>query len=93
MEHMRNIAEVYRDLVDRALGRTRAHIEVAGELDEITRGRITATMTEMLGREVVADFENKPDLLAGFRMQVGSKVFDGSLVGQVDRLSRDISRE
>ena len=42
----------------------------------------------MVGAEVVAEFEENPELLAGFRVQVGSKVFDGSLVGQVDRLSR-----
>ena len=46
-----------------------------------------------MGCDVVADFEVNPDLLAGFRVQVGSKVFDGSLVAQVDRLSRELSRE
>ena len=44
-------------------------------------------------QRVVADFEDNPELLAGFRVQVGSKVFDGSLVGQVDRLSREMLRE
>jgi F0F1-type ATP synthase delta subunit len=50
-------------------------------------------MADVLGTDVVADFEENPDLLAGFRVQVGSKVFDGSLVGQVDRLSREMLRE
>ena len=47
----------------------------------------------VLGTDVVARFDDRPDLLAGFRVQVGSKVFDGSLVGQVDRLSRHSSTE
>jgi F-type H+-transporting ATPase subunit delta len=93
MEHMASIAEVYRELVDRSLGRTRATIEVAGDLDEAGRGSILATMGEVLDQDVVADFEDNPELLAGFRVQVGSKVFDGSLVGQVDRLSREMLRE
>jgi F-type H+-transporting ATPase subunit delta len=93
MQHMRHIADVYRDLVDRAAGRTRARVEVAGTVDEAGQGAILTVMAEVLGREVVADFEDNPDLLAGFRVQVGSKLFDGSLDGQVDRLSRERSRE
>jgi F-type H+-transporting ATPase subunit delta len=89
MEHMRDIAKVFRDLVDRSLGRTRARVEVVGQLADDERRRLVDTMAEVLGTDVVADFENQPDLLAGFRVQLGSKVLDGSLVGQVDRLSRE----
>jgi F-type H+-transporting ATPase subunit delta len=88
MQHMRDIATAYRDLVDRALGRTRARIEVAAAYDEADRRRIAEVMSAVMGATVVADFVHNPDLLAGFKVQVGSKVFDGSLVGQVDRLSR-----
>ena len=89
MEHMRDIATTYRELLDRAAGRTRASIEVAGELGDEERRRVVDGLAEVLGIDVVASFENRPELLAGFRVQVGSKVFDGSLVGQVDRLSRE----
>lgn len=88
MQHMRDIATAYRDLVDRELGRTRARIEVATAYDDADRQRIAKAMSSVLGATVVADFVHNPDLLAGFRIQVGSKVFDGSLVGQVNRLSR-----
>jgi len=88
MEHMRDIAKAYRDLVDRELGRTRARIELATTYDEADRRRIAEVMSAVIGTTVVADFVHNPELLAGFKVQVGSKVFDGSLVGQVDRLSR-----
>ena len=88
MQHMRDIATAYRDLVDRELGRTRARIEVATTYDEADRRRIAEVMSAVMGATVVADFVHNPELLAGFKVQVGSKVFDGSLVGQVDRLSR-----
>ncbi len=93
MEHMRQIAEIYRELVDRAQGRMRAKVEVAGELDDEQREAILAVMRELLDSDIVADFSDNRELLAGFRVQVGSKVFDGSLVGQVDRLSREMQRE
>lgn len=88
MQHMRDIATTYRDLVDRALRRTRARIEVAATYTEADRRRIAEVMSAVMGTTVVADFVHNPELLAGFKVQVGSKVFDGSLVGQVDRLSR-----
>ncbi len=88
MQHMRDIASTYRDLVDREIGRARAHIELATTYDEADRRRIAEVMSAVIGTTVVADFVHNPELLAGFKVQVGSKVFDGSLVGQVDRLSR-----
>jgi F-type H+-transporting ATPase subunit delta len=88
LQHMRDIATSYRDMIDRELGRTRARIEVATAFDEADRRRIAEAMSAVVGATVVADFVHNPDLLAGFKVQVGSKVFDGSLVGQVDRLSR-----
>jgi F-type H+-transporting ATPase subunit delta len=93
MEHMRHISEVYRELIDRSLGRTRATVEVAGAIAEAERRQILDVMIEVIQTEVVADFEENADLLAGFRVRVGSKVFDGSLVAQVDRLSREALRE
>lgn len=88
MQHMRDIANTYRDLVDREIGRSRAHVELATAYDEADRRRIAEVMSAVIGTTVVADFVYNPGLLAGFKVQVGSRVFDGSLVGQVNRLSR-----
>jgi F-type H+-transporting ATPase subunit delta len=88
LEHLNQIAEVYGELVDRALGRTRATVELAAEVSAAERERVTATLAAVLKRSVVADFKVSPELLAGFRIQVGSRVFDGSLDGQLDRLSQ-----
>ncbi len=93
IEHMSDIAATYRDLVDRALGRVRARIELATVYDESDRRQIAEVMSSVMATSVVADFVHNPDLLAGFKVQVGSKVFDGSLVGQVDRLSRNTVTE
>jgi len=88
LQHMRDIATSYRDLVDREIGRSRAHVELATTYDEADRRRIAEVMSAVMGTTVVADFVYNPELLAGFKVKVGSKVFDGSLVGQVNRLSR-----
>jgi F-type H+-transporting ATPase subunit delta len=93
MEHMADIAATFRELVDRSEGRSRATVEVAGSLDPEAQQQISATLGRALGGDVVAEFAINPELLAGLRVQVGSKVFDGSLAGQVDRLSRETMTE
>jgi F0F1-type ATP synthase delta subunit len=66
---------------------------VVGLLDEGERKTILAAMAAAADTEVVADFVERPELLAGFRIQIGSRVFDGSLTGQLEQLSRQIMSE
>jgi F-type H+-transporting ATPase subunit delta len=93
LEHMTDIADTFRDLVDRAEGRRRATVEVAAAPSESEQARLVAAMREVTGSDIVAEFVENPELLAGFRVQVGSKVFDGSLVGEIHRLSRETLTE
>jgi F-type H+-transporting ATPase subunit delta len=88
MEHLSAIRDAYRDLVDRARGRVRAKIEVPVPLGTADADRLVGAISKLMGSEVVADFSERPELLAGFRVQVGSKVFDGSLIGQLEQLRR-----
>ncbi|MFV2071086.1 MAG: ATP synthase F1 subunit delta [Thermoanaerobaculales bacterium] len=93
MQHMADIAATYRQLVDQLLGRTRAKVETAAVLDDQPRQQLIQAISAVEDFVIVADFVTKPELIAGFRFQVGSRVFDGSLAGELDRLSRRIDIE
>ena len=93
MEHLPDIAVAYRERVDRSVGRTRARVETAEVLDEALRRRLIEVVAAVEGGTVAADFATRPELLGGFRLQIGSRVFDGSLAGELDRLSRQIEIE
>lgn len=93
LEHLDEVLAAYRSRVDRRLGRVRATVEAAAGLDEGSRRRVVEVLTGLTGAEVIAEFTENPRLLAGFRAQLGSKVFDGSLVGQLDQLRRAIASE
>jgi F-type H+-transporting ATPase subunit delta len=93
MQHLPDIAASYRELVDRKLGRVRATVETAFGLDETERSQLLSVVAAIEGAEVVADFSEKRELLGGFRLQVGSRVFDGSLAGELKRLSKEIQVE
>jgi F-type H+-transporting ATPase subunit delta len=93
MQHLPDIAVAFRELVDRTLGRTRAKVETATGLAEVERGLLVEVVSAIEDAEVVAEFSEKPELLGGFRLQVGSRVFDGSLAGELKRLSKEIQVE
>ena len=93
MQHMDDIAATYRELVDQSLGRVRARVETTRELEESNRRRLVEAISAFEGATVVADFEANRKLLGGFKLQVGSRVFDGSLAGELDRLSKEIEIE
>ena len=93
MQHMADIAVTYRELVDQSLGRVRARVETTVVLDDDERRQLIDVVSAIEGAAVVADFEANRDLLGGFKLQVGSRVFDGSLAGDLDRLSKEIEIE
>ena len=93
MLHLPDIAVTYRELVDESLDRTRARIETATALDAPDRDLLVGVVSEIEGGDVVAEFSENSELLGGFRLQVGSRVFDGSLSGELHRLSKEIEIE
>ncbi|HHQ49511.1 MAG TPA: ATP synthase F1 subunit delta [Acidobacteria bacterium] len=93
LEHMHSVAEAYQALVDRRHGRHRATVEVAGQVDEPMRRALVAALEDHTGGEVIARFVGNPGLLAGFRARIGSEIFDGSLVGQLEQLRRTIASQ
>ncbi len=92
LQHMSDIVKAFRSTVDRALGRVHATVEAAAPMGDRDRKTLLEVMQEIVGADVVADFVEKPELIAGFKVQVGSKVYDGSLVGQLQQLGRQVSR-
>jgi F-type H+-transporting ATPase subunit delta len=93
LQHLSDIAAAFGELVDQNLGRTRAQVETAAALDETERKQLVEVVSAIEDAAVVAEFSQRSELLGGFRLQVGSRVFDGSLAGELKRLSKEIEIE
>jgi F-type H+-transporting ATPase subunit delta len=93
LQHLSDIAAVFGELVDQKLGRTRAQVETAAALDETEQKQLVEVVSAIEEAAVVAEFSQRSELLGGFRLQVGSRVFDGSLAGELKRLSKEIEIE
>jgi F-type H+-transporting ATPase subunit delta len=69
------------------LERREVTVESAVEIDDSTRQRVVAGLTNQYGPGLVVQYQITPALLGGLRIRVGNDVFDGSVQGRLDRLA------
>ena len=86
------VVQMFHELVDRAEGivRARAELPVAPHPDQVEA--LQQALARLFSSRVELDARVRPELLAGFVVQVGSQVFDGSLAAQVRRFAAAAGR-
>jgi F-type H+-transporting ATPase subunit delta len=82
------VADEYRALVDDTLGRVRAGITVAREIDEAAKADLVARLAKAIDKEVIAGFVVDPAILGGTVVRIGSQVYDGTVRKRLSRLRR-----
>ncbi|MBZ5587443.1 MAG: ATP synthase F1 subunit delta [Acidobacteriia bacterium] len=87
------VVEVFRELVDRREGIVRGLVEVPVQPTPQQVEALARALTSLLGARVELGAKVRPDLLAGFVVRVGSRVFDGSLLAQVRRFASGAATE
>lgn len=83
----RSILAALQRLTRIDLDRRKVLIESAVEMDEPTRQRVVAGLTEKYGDDLDVRYQVTPALLGGLRIRVGDDVFDGSVQGRIDRFA------
>lgn len=84
------IALAYRDLVDAKLNRVRASITMARTPDAELKAALTAALTSVVGKEVLAEFMVDPDMLGGVLIRIDDRVYDGTVRRRMTRLRRQL---
>jgi F-type H+-transporting ATPase subunit delta len=77
------IARAYRDLTDAQLGRVRAEVTSAEELNPATLDRVRRSLEQRTGKKVVIHSTVDPELIGGVVARVGDLVLDGSVRTQL----------
>lgn len=83
-----DIAAEYRDLVDQLAGRVRVQVDISHAPDDALRQEIADTLARRLGKEVIATFTLKPELLGGIVVRMGDEILDGSIRTRAAHLRR-----
>ena len=92
-DHLLAIARAFRAYEDQSRGRLRVKLRTAIALTDAEREALRTRLTRMLeARELVLDESVDPTLLWGFVAEVGSRVLDGSLDTQLERLRDQLAR-
>ena len=90
LDVLREILAAYRARVDEAAGRIRARVRSAAALSDGARAALRERLGRRLGKTVLLDTEVDPGLLGGFVAEVGSRVLDMSVAGQLGALKERI---
>ena len=92
VDHLGSILEAVETLFDERLGFVRADVASARELSAAQKASLEAQVALVAGRQAKVRFTTDPALIAGVVAHVGSKVYDGSVRGQLDRLRARLGR-
>lgn len=93
LRYLDEVVAFFRELVDRKEGVVRGRVELPVPASQEQVVALGKALAELLGTRVELDFKLREELLAGFVVRVGSRVFDGSLLAQVRRFASSVAGE
>jgi len=85
------VAEYHKELQLR-LGIHQAEVITARELNEADKAALLLHVAELAKGQVDASFRLDPSILGGVVVRIGSTVYDGSVLGRVERLKEELER-
>lgn len=77
------IVSAFESLVYERLGFVQAEVRSAFALNEKQQGELAGQLGQLAGKQVRLRFAVDADLIGGVMAQIGSKVYDGSVRGQL----------
>ena len=75
------LQRAYHELADEAQGRASVRVETASPLTAEQLAATVARLQEALHREVRAEVQVNPDLIAGYRLRIGNRIVDATVKG------------
>lgn len=79
--------------LDARQGVARAQVASAREMTGEQRQQIEAGLTALTGMQVRCDYSVDPSLIGGVTARVGSRFYDGSVLGQIETLRSRLTAE
>jgi len=84
------VAEYHTEL-QRRLGVHQAEITTARELNEADKSALLAHVVELAHGRVEANIKLDASILGGVVVRIGSTVYDGSVLGRIERLKEELA--
>jgi F-type H+-transporting ATPase subunit delta len=87
----REIHDVYRDLLLERKQTVRAEVVTAAPLDAAHADALQKSLATATGKRVALDLKVDPDIIGGVVTRIGSTVYDGSVVRQLERIKERLT--
>ncbi len=84
------IARQYLELLDVKFDRVHASVAMARTPDQALQDAVRKSLSEVLGKEVIAHYREDPGILGGVIVRIGDRVMDGSLRRRLKILRRQM---
>lgn len=82
------LASDFAKIADEALGQASATVYSAFALTEAQQAEIASHFSKVTGKTIRVASVVEPKLLGGIQVRIGDRLYDGSLAGKLDRLSK-----
>lgn len=81
----------YTKIVNDSLDRENALVITSYPLNEQEYAQIKSFFSKMTGKDIRVEQQVDPSLLGGIKVRIGDRLFDGSLLGKLDRLKKSLN--
>jgi len=85
-----SLLQQYVSIADEALGQASATVFTPVALSEAEMKEIARTFGEKVGKTVRLEAVIDPSLLGGLKVQIGDRLYDGSIAGKLARLQKTL---
>ena len=86
-----DIAEAFEIFVDERSGVVKAAVSSARALDETQKSALAVELARLTGQKVRCEFATDPALVGGVAAKIGSRIYDGSVRGELNALRRRLA--
>ena len=92
LQYLTQIDNDFRKLADEMSDTLRATIHSATELAKGQLDAIRKSLEQQTGKKVELKVDIKPELIGGIQVEIGGKLFDGSLTTQLQRIEDTLKK-
>jgi F-type H+-transporting ATPase subunit delta len=92
LAYLPSIALHYHRLLDEAKGRVEARVVSPSPLGDGMMENVNRVLKGICGKEVILKEETRTDLIGGLLIELEGKVYDGSILTQLERMKESIER-
>jgi F-type H+-transporting ATPase subunit delta len=86
-----DLLEQFKQELDRQMGIAHAKVTSVRELSSAERKSLEKELAEITGKTVRATYSEDASLLGGVLVRVGSTIYDGSVLGRLQRMRQEIA--